>query len=164
VYRHELVRTAVRVDAEHPANTDLVLDLDPPDAVPTTTSNPCTVPRRPRRMIVARYSPSHHRTETMSVTSCRMTAMTSWAHVASSAPELADTVRRTFAIRQHATMATVRRDGSPRISGTEIDFDDDGEIYLGMMPGARRVEDLRHDPRVAIHCPTEDIPEDDPAS
>jgi hypothetical protein len=77
-----------------------------------------------------------------------MTAMTSCADVASSAPESADTVQRTSAIRQHATMATVRRDGSPRISGTEIDFADDGEIYLGMMPGARRAEDLRHDPRV----------------
>jgi pyridoxamine 5'-phosphate oxidase-like protein len=93
-----------------------------------------------------------------------MTAMTSCADVASSAPEFADTVQRTSAIRQHATMATVRRDGSPRISGTEVDFADDGEIYPGMMPGPRRAEDLRHDPRVAIHCPTEDTPKDNPAS
>ena len=90
--------------------------------------------------------------------------MTSWADVRATAPQFADTVRRTFAIRKHATMATIQRDGAPRISGTEIDFADDGEIYLGMMPGARRAADLRRDPRVAIHCPTEDAPPDDPAS
>lgn len=90
-------------------------------------------------------------------------SMTSWADVQSSAPELADTVGRTFAIRKHATMATIQRDGAPRISGTEVDFAADGEIYLGMMPGARRAADLRRDPRVAIHCPTEDAPTDDPA-
>lgn len=76
---------------------------------------------------------------------------------------MASTVRRTFAIRKHATMATVRRNGAPRISGTEVDFAGDGEIYLGMMAGARRATDLRRDARVAIHCPTEDPPEGDPA-
>lgn len=88
--------------------------------------------------------------------------MTSWADVASSAPEFAATVGRTFITRKHATMATVRRDGSPRISGTEVDFADDGEIYLAMMAGARRSKDLRRNPHVAIHCPTQDPPIDDP--
>jgi hypothetical protein len=80
--------------------------------------------------------------------------MTSWADVELGAPDLADTVRRTFAIRKHATTATIQLDGAPRISGTEVQFADDGEIYLGMMPGAKRANDLRRDPRVAIHCPT----------
>ena len=84
--------------------------------------------------------------------------MSSWADFEAEAGELARTVRRTFAVRKHATMATVRVDGSPRISGTEVEFSDDGEIYLGMMPGARRGGDLRRDPRVALHCPTEDPP------
>lgn len=75
---------------------------------------------------------------------------------------MAYTVRRTFAVRKHATMATIRKDGAPRISGTEVEFADDGEIYLGMMVGARRAVDLRRDPRVAIHCPTEDPPDGDP--
>jgi hypothetical protein len=61
-------------------------------------------------------------------------------------------------------MATARRDGTPRISGTEVDFHDDGEIYLGMMRGTRRAADLRRDARVAIHCPTADTPSDDPDS
>lgn len=88
--------------------------------------------------------------------------MTSWHDVTVAEPELAAVVRRTFAIRKHATMATIRRDGSPRISGTEVDFADDGWIYLGMMSGARRAAELRRDPRVAVHCPTEDPPDDDP--
>ncbi len=99
----------------------------------------------------------------MSVAWCILPSMTSWAEFRASAPDLADTVRRTFAIRKHATMATIRLDGAPRISGTEVDFAEDGEIYLGMMAGARRAADLRRDPRVSIHCPTEDPPENDPA-
>lgn len=77
------------------------------------------------------------------------------------APELAAQVRRCFAIRKHATLATLRRDGSPRISGTEVEFAEDGNVYLGMMPGSRKALDLRRDPRLALHCPTEDAPEGD---
>lgn len=99
----------------------------------------------------------------MSVAGATIAGMTSWSDVAAAAPELAGTVRRTFAIRKHATMATTSLDGTPRISGTEVDFADDGEIYLGMMAGARRTADLRRDPRVAVHCPTEDPPEDEPS-
>lgn len=90
--------------------------------------------------------------------------MTSWTDVAAAAPELAEAVRGTFAVRKHATMATTSLDGTPRISGTEVEFADDGEIYLGMMTGAQRAADLRRDPRVALHCPTVDPPADDPAS
>lgn len=67
------------------------------------------------------------------------------------------TMCRTFAVRKHATLATLRRDGSPRISGTEVVFDDEaGEIYLGMMPGSVKALDLRRDPRLALHSPTVD--------
>lgn len=75
--------------------------------------------------------------------------------------DLAAHVRRCFAIRKHATLATLRRDGSPRISGTEVEFGDDGEIYLGSMFGALKARDLQRDPRLALHCPTEDAPEGD---
>lgn len=91
--------------------------------------------------------------------------MTSWAEFAASEPAFADHVRRTFAVRKHATLATLRRDGSPRISGTEVKFDDNtGQLVLGSMPGALKALDLRRDPRVALHCPTVDTPEDDPSS
>ncbi len=64
--------------------------------------------------------------------------------------------------RKHLTMATLRADGSPRISGTEIQIEA-GELRIGSMPGARKAIDLRRDPRVAIHGPTDDPPEDRPA-
>ncbi|HEU5003116.1 MAG TPA: pyridoxamine 5'-phosphate oxidase family protein [Actinomycetota bacterium] len=89
--------------------------------------------------------------------------MASWAEFAAREPALAGVVRRAFAVRKHATMATVRASGAPRISGTEVEFADDGEIYLGMMKGARRVQDLRRDPRMALHSPTNDAPDGDPA-
>lgn len=66
-----------------------------------------------------------------------------------------------MASRKHLTMATLRRDGSPRISGTEIEFAG-GQMRIGSMPGAVKAADLRRDPRVAIHGPTEDPPPDNP--
>jgi hypothetical protein len=85
-----------------------------------------------------------------------------WQDVVAADADFAAHVRRCFAIRKHATLATLRRDGSPRISGTEVEFDDDGEIYLGMMPDSRKARDLLRDPRLALHCPTEDAPEGKP--
>lgn len=90
--------------------------------------------------------------------------MTSWADVVTAEPALAVRVRAAFAVRKHATLATLRLDGSPRISGTEVEFDDDGELHLGSMPGARKAQDLRRDPRLALHSPTVDAPEDDPSA
>lgn len=52
-------------------------------------------------------------------------------------------------------MATLRRDGSPRISGTEVQFED-GELRIGSMPGSVKAADLLRDGRVAIHGPTHD--------
>ncbi|MBD0323291.1 MAG: pyridoxamine 5'-phosphate oxidase family protein, partial [Aldersonia sp.] len=48
-------------------------------------------------------------------------------------------------------LATVRQDGSPRVSGTEVDFGE-GELRLGSMPGARKARDLQRDPRFALHA------------
>ena len=90
--------------------------------------------------------------------------MAEWQDVVTVDSDFAAHVRRCFAIRKHATLATLRKDGSPRISGTEVEFADDGEIYLGMMPRSLKALDLRRDPRLSLHCPTEDAPEADPAS
>jgi len=76
--------------------------------------------------------------------------MASWEDFTSEAPELAATVQRLFTERLHHTMATLRLDGSPRISGTEVVFSD-GELRIGMMEGTRREGDLRRDPRLALH-------------
>lgn len=52
-------------------------------------------------------------------------------------------------------MATLRLDGSPRISGTEIQVSA-GQMQIGSMLGAVKARDLLRDPRVAIHGPTND--------
>ena len=82
----------------------------------------------------------------------------SWAQVESEAPELAAAVRACFDVRKHCTMATLRADGSPRISGTEVQWED-GALWIGSMPGARKAQDLQRDGRVAIHSPTVDPPQ-----
>ena len=82
----------------------------------------------------------------------------SWHDVVAADPQFADQVRRTFAVRKHATLATLRRDESPRSSGTGVDFAADGNLYLGRMPCSLKALDLRCDPRLALHCRTEDNP------
>jgi hypothetical protein len=73
-----------------------------------------------------------------------------WDKFARSAPDLATAVRRRFDSHRHKMLATLRRDGSPRISGIETTFAD-GELWLGMMPGSLKALDLRRDPRLALH-------------
>ncbi|HET9847420.1 MAG TPA: pyridoxamine 5'-phosphate oxidase family protein [Candidatus Dormibacteraeota bacterium] len=85
--------------------------------------------------------------------------MASWAEFAVAEPELAREVQARFGIRKHNTLATLRKDGSPRISGIEVEFAD-GELFLGMMPDSRKLHDLRRDPRMALHSPTEDPPDE----
>jgi hypothetical protein len=79
----------------------------------------------------------------------------SWADVRAEATELADKVESRFAAHRHAVLGSVRRDGSPRLSGTETTFKD-GELWLGSMDDARKVDDLRRDPRLALHSTTAD--------
>ena len=86
----------------------------------------------------------------------------SWGELEATLPEFASRVRSLMTSRKHLTMATVRRDGSPRISGTEIELGG-GQIHIGSMPRAVKAQDLMRDPRVAIHGPTEDPPPAAPA-
>ncbi len=80
--------------------------------------------------------------------------MATWREIEQEAPELSARVREAFRRAKHATMATLRADGSPRISGTEVEFTEDGNVRLGSMPGAVKARDLLRDPRVAVHSPT----------
>jgi len=45
--------------------------------------------------------------------------MVSWSEVEKAEPEFAARVRQSFESRKHKTIATLRADGSPRISGIE---------------------------------------------
>jgi hypothetical protein len=85
--------------------------------------------------------------------------MASWKDVLADAPEFARRVEQALTRNKHMTMATLRADGSPRISGTELQVSD-GELWLGSMTRARKARDLLRDPRVAIHGPTADPPDD----
>ena len=82
----------------------------------------------------------------------------SWNEFTDQAPELAAVVTTCFTVRKHCTLATLRADGAPRISGTEVELSG-GQLWLGSMPGARKALDLRRDPRMALHSPTVDPPE-----
>jgi len=78
-----------------------------------------------------------------------------WNDVRKAAPELSAAVQRRFDAHIHKTLATLRADGSPRISGQEASFRD-GELWLGMMPDSRKAKDLKRDPRLALHSATVD--------
>jgi hypothetical protein len=82
--------------------------------------------------------------------------MASWAELERIAPELAATLQGRFAAHKHAMLATLRRDGSPRISGIETTFRD-GELWLAMMPDSWKAADLRRDPRFALHAAPIDL-------
>ncbi len=76
--------------------------------------------------------------------------MPSWSEFEAAAPELAERVRERLDAHTHKTIATVRRDGSPRISGIETTFRD-GELWIGSMWQARKARDLQRDPRFGLH-------------
>ncbi len=81
--------------------------------------------------------------------------MAAWQDVEEAEPEFAQRVRASFDAHKHKTIATLRADGSPRISGIEAVFED-GELVFGSMPNARKGVDLRRDPRFALHSGTVD--------
>jgi hypothetical protein len=89
-----------------------------------------------------------------------MRTMATWQEIEKDAPEFAARVRGRFAAGTNKTIATLRADGSPRISASELRFAD-GEVTLGMMGDSRKLHDVRRDPRIAVHSPTIEPPKDD---
>jgi hypothetical protein len=81
--------------------------------------------------------------------------MASWSEFSAAAPELAERVKARFDAHKHKTLATLRKDGGPRISGTECQFED-GELWIGSMWKAVKALDLRRDGRFAMHSATVD--------
>ncbi len=84
--------------------------------------------------------------------------MASWSEFANAAPDLAGDASRFLSARTHLTLATIRPDGSPRISGTEVQIRD-GEMWFGSMWRSPKALDLRRDPRFALHSASIDPPE-----
>ncbi|WP_327684784.1 pyridoxamine 5'-phosphate oxidase family protein [Streptomyces sp. NBC_00467] len=79
-----------------------------------------------------------------------MTSST-WAGFHAAEPEFAATVQSRFERYKHHVLATLRKDGSPRVTGLEVAFRS-GELWLGMMPDSRKAQDLKRDPRFAVHA------------
>ncbi|MER6996358.1 pyridoxamine 5'-phosphate oxidase family protein [Streptomyces sp. NPDC000410] len=75
----------------------------------------------------------------------------SWTDFHAAEPAFADTVRQRFEKYTHHVLATLRKDGSPRVTGLEVGFCF-GELWLGMMPHSRKAQDLRRDARCAIQA------------
>ena len=81
--------------------------------------------------------------------------MTSWGDFQRAEPAFAELAQRILQRQIAVVVATVRADGSPRVSGIEVVFDDAGpdtQLSFGSMPGARKGADLRRDPRFALHA------------
>lgn len=77
------------------------------------------------------------------------------APAAAAQPAFATEVRAAFDAAKHHVLATLRGDGSPRVSGTEVDFRGD-QLLLGSMSSARKALDLRRDGRMALHAAPEE--------
>jgi hypothetical protein len=78
----------------------------------------------------------------------------SWSTFASGSPDLAAMVRARLEAHPHHVIATLRADGSPRASGTNVEFaDGEGgtELRIGAMARAVKANDLKRDPRYALH-------------
>jgi hypothetical protein len=90
-------------------------------------------------------------------------AVPGWSAIEQAEPDFAGRVQRLFDAGRHKTIATLRADGSPRISGIECEFTD-GELRFGSMTGARKGADLARDPRFALHGPTVDPVEGEEAA
>jgi len=81
--------------------------------------------------------------------------MATWQEFTGAAPELAQAVQARLDEHRHKLLATLRKDGSPRISGVETTVRN-GELWLGMMWQSRKALDLQRDPRLALHSATVD--------
>lgn len=89
--------------------------------------------------------------------------MAHWAEFEAAEAELTARVKSILTARKHHTLATLRKDGSPRVSGLAVAFNDD-DLVLGMMPGSLKLADVRRDSRVAMHALSDDPPEDNPGA
>ncbi|GAA4996707.1 pyridoxamine 5'-phosphate oxidase family protein [Kitasatospora paranensis] len=76
--------------------------------------------------------------------------MTTWQDFEHEAPDLAPLVRARFEANKHHVLGTLRRDGAPRVSGTEVQFIG-ADLTIGSMWGAVKARDLQRDGRFALH-------------
>lgn len=83
--------------------------------------------------------------------------MAGWARFEDEAPAVAEAARAAFTRHVHHMLATIRPDGAPRISGTELIWAR-GDLWLGSMWQSPKARDLHRDPRYALHSGSDDPP------
>ena len=83
--------------------------------------------------------------------------MARWQDIVDTAPEFAESVLARLDAHTHKSLATLRKDGSPRISGIEC-WETEGDLWFGSMPRAVKALDLQRDPRFALHSGSGDPP------
>jgi hypothetical protein len=76
--------------------------------------------------------------------------MMRWSDLEDRQPGLAEAGRERLLTPGVVLVATIRRDGTPRLSPVEP-FVLDGELWLSMMPTSTKARDLDRDPRVLVH-------------
>jgi hypothetical protein len=79
--------------------------------------------------------------------------MVTWREFSDAEPALAEAAQSAFDADRHAVLATVRKNGAPRISGVEPVFHGT-RVWLFLMPGSVKAADLAGDPRCALHSAT----------
>jgi hypothetical protein len=84
-----------------------------------------------------------------------MTSMSTYAEFEAAAPTIATPIRQRLEEAGLTFLATIRRDGSPRISPVEVEFID-GHLYFGSMPGAQKAHDIARDARCSLITPIVD--------
>ncbi|GAA2468107.1 pyridoxamine 5'-phosphate oxidase family protein [Streptomyces mauvecolor] len=86
----------------------------------------------------------------MATKETRTTAV-GWTEFHQVEAQFAGLVEARFKKYKHHVLATLRKDGSPRVTGLEVDIRD-GELWLGMMPNSMKALDLRRDPRFSVQA------------
>ena len=79
-----------------------------------------------------------------------MSGTVSWAGLAEAQPRLAERGEKMLGEPGVVLVATVRKDGSPRVSAVEPLFWE-GELWLAMLFGSYKARDLLRDPRILVH-------------
>ncbi|MFI6472610.1 pyridoxamine 5'-phosphate oxidase family protein [Streptomyces sp. NPDC050516] len=79
------------------------------------------------------------------------TTAVGWSEFRRAEAQFAERVEARFTMYKHHVLATLRKDGSPRVTGLEVEFQG-GELWLGMMPNSMKALDLRRDPRFAVQA------------
>ncbi|GAA4846106.1 pyridoxamine 5'-phosphate oxidase family protein [Kitasatospora terrestris] len=82
--------------------------------------------------------------------------MATWQDFEHEADDLAAAVRARFESHKHHVLATLRKGGAPRVSGTEVQFIG-ADLMIGSMYGAMKALDLQRDGRFALHSNPSDV-------